>query len=366
MLSTEILFIGIGQAGNKIVSEVMKKNKRIKGIFINSNEGDLKSISNANERNTVLVDGENGAGRDRNEAKIFAMDSRFEISDEINKYKSKKYVYFVFSMGGGTGSGMTPAILTFLYKQNPDIKYNVVAVLPKKTETRQTLKNTAACWDELMKLSKLNVNSIYLLDNSKRDTTSEINEEFASLFTKFLSLPDYDYNEDSVTMDKREIRNLGNAPGINAIYELNNDYTESDVTKYISKVMKKSIFSVGAKSCHYVGISTAADFNSEDVLDAFTILPNGDKYQCFSDEEDPMLVIGGATPQNQLILEMKKIVEEDLKNVAETTPDVDIEDLLVNLEDPRDKKLPKRNTKSKAVALDDIDESELWNDILNM
>ena len=185
MNSNDILFVGIGQAGNNLTSAVTKVNKRITGLYINTSEDDLKGITNAKRK--FVVAGASGTGRNRSKAKEYVKDQVLALVDLLNEYSSKKHIYFTFAMGGGTGSGIAPTLLAVLQKQRPNLKINLVPILPFERDSKRAFENTLECWNEIVKLK--NINTIYLIDNSRRKNKSitEINNEFAELFNDFLN-----------------------------------------------------------------------------------------------------------------------------------------------------------------------------------
>ena len=367
MRASDVLFIGFGQCGNSITAKVMEVTRKVNGLFINTNKSDLQNVGNyASQENTFIVPAASGTGRNRVKAKEYLIKQRFAILDLLQEYPNLDNIHVAFSMGGGTGSGMAPAFIKMLEKLHPDIKVNVVAVLPRRNDSQQTIYNTIACWKDIVSCS--NINNIYILDNEKRQSVTDINEEFAELFNNFLNIPKSKYNQDSTVMDGSEISLISKANGVSAIYKIDNEY-KGEVTDYVSKIMKKSIFVLNSKICQYFGIITDEDFESQELYGVFEA--ELDHWLCESETSEPMLMISG-TPikaYEDLFVGLKSLYEDKTsfnsdKLLIEEENDDYIFDIL--LEDRRrkkdkvDKKHKKEEVSDKEISDDD------WAKLLNM
>lgn len=367
MRASDVLFIGFGQCGNSITADVMEVTKKVNGLFINTNKSDLQNIGiYASQENTFIVPAASGTGRNRIKAKEYLIKQRFAILDLLEEYPNLDNIHVTFSMGGGTGSGMAPAFIKMLEKLHPDIRVNVVAVLPKRNDSQQTIYNTIACWKDIVACT--NINNIYLLDNEKRQSVTDINKEFAELFNDFLHIPKSKYNQNSTVMDGSEINLISKANGVSAIYNIDNKY-EGDVTNYISKIMKKSIFVLNSKVCQYFGLVADEDFESEDLYEVFEA--ELDHWLCESETSTPMLMVSG-TPikaYEDLFIGLKSLYEDKIsfnsdKLLIEEENDDYIFDVL--LEDRRQKKNKSdKKHKKEAVSSEDISDDD-WAKLLNM
>lgn len=366
MRISDVLFIGIGQCGNAITAEVMKETKRVNGLFINTNKQDLHNLSKyATQENTFIIPAASGTGRNRRKAKEYLIKQRYAILELLEEYPNLNNIHVAFSMGGGTGSGMAPALIKMLETLKPELKVNIVAVLPKKNDSQQTLFNTLSCWQDISSLN--NINNIYLLDNDKRRLVSDINEEFARLFHKFLLIPKNQYDQNSVVMDGSEVTLLNKANGISAIYELDNHYKDT-VTNYVARVMRKSIFILNSKTCQYFGLVADEAFESEELYETFE--SDLDHWLCKSDIADPMLMVSGTPIKSceDVFLNIKSLYENKTsatdKLLIEDENDDYIFDVLVEEVKSKKAKSEKR-IKKEVKSVEEISDDD-WEKLLNM
>lgn len=360
MNSNDILFVGIGQAGNNLTSAVTKVNKRITGLYINTSEEDLKSIPNA--KRTFVVPGASGTGRNRAKAKEYVKDQVYALIDLLNQYSTKKHIYFAFSMGGGTGSGIAPMLLAVLSKQRADLKINLVPILPFSKDSKKAFENTLECWNEVVKLP--NINTVYLIDNNRREgkSSAAINKEFADLFNTFLTTTDS--HADGV-LDGAEIEILANAPGLSALYKLDN-YVENN-KKAIAEEISKSMFVVGSAKCEYLGISVPEGTDTQTLLDIYNI--QNDYFVGYSDK-NPILIVSGVKITANAVSNVKDTL--NLKNASiKSSEEEEEEEVAITVEYEVIKKAtPATNKQEKVeeVSIDDLleNEDDFWNDIMNM
>ncbi|MBO3442925.1 cell division protein FtsZ, partial [Clostridium haemolyticum] len=115
MEKKDILFVGIGEAGGKLLNEILKKDKRYVGLYINSNYDDFADLETANDNMYIITAGQ-GTGKNRQKSKALLKSNINSIMDEILKYRTSEVVHFLFSLGGGTGGGSTPTIIKALGK----------------------------------------------------------------------------------------------------------------------------------------------------------------------------------------------------------------------------------------------------------
>ncbi len=349
MNKNDILFVGIGQAGNNIVSEVLKTNKRYNGLFINTSNDDIKSIDNA--KNIFIVPAAGGTARDRDKAKDYVKDNIYAIIDEINKFPNQKVIYFIFSTGGGTGSGITPLLINVLARTNPTLKINIVAVLPSRDESKRAHENSLECWNEMVRLK--NINSLLLLDNNKRDDKMIINKEFSKLLDNFMNSTESNING---VIDKAEIEKITNTKGLSAIYDIKN---VNDIESF-KEAVSESIFATGnSMSCKYIGLSITNGFDYKNILDLYNI--SEDYFVGYTDKL-PIMMVSGLKISSSAVSFIKDNLE--FKNLSIEEDDEDLE-LFIDF-----KKDVKPNSKSKKeeMNIDDIvnNEDDFWNDVMNM
>ena len=357
MISSEILFVGVGQAGGNLTDELVGKNRRIAGVCINTNKADVEALDNITSK-PIIFPNAVGAGRDRDTAKGFLQDASntLMLMDSLKSYlEVKNHIYIAFSLGGGTGSGLTPAILKFMEMQMPNVIFNLVAMLPRKEESRLAHANAIACLNELDGLR--NIGSIFLIDNNKKRNNSAINREFATLFNDFLNSPNA---HKTVIMDAQELSTMVSGRGLMAIYNIDKYLDEpSQVIK--EEVDADSIFVLKNDNCEYVGLSVPEDYNAEDMFGVWK--PSIDKFHGICKDKALMIVSGVPRTQaaiEHIVSEYQK-QNEDFKANAVTDGSVSAK---IDID------LPTRKTKvtaqTEAQSIDELFENgkDIW-DVLN-
>lgn len=330
--SNNVLFIGLGQAGNRLAGAVVDKNFRINSLLINTTMRDMASISTEDIPTRYVVPDADGSGGNRNYAKSLNRRQLAPIFDNIKKFPMQKILYFAFSMGGGSGSGMIIPILDTIRRsqmvQKAGYVINLVAIEPFASETKEMHQNALECWNEITSYGDI-VSNIYLIDNNKRDTKEEINSEFADLFNQFVTCPDNTTTGD--VMDSADLAKITQAYGLSAIY--NFDSESEDIEEEIANVMEDSIFVMGTKSIERIGISAPTDFDFDNTFSKFDYTE--DKIHGMSDIKEPLLILAGAEPTpttvkritdelTKKINELKVKAKEKLKLSPEYSPTVEI------------------------------------------
>lgn len=356
MNANNILIVGIGQAGNNIAEEMAKQNPKISSICINSSETDMETLEHV--KNKVTLPAKGGANRDRNNAKQFLKDEIYLVADTIKSYASKEHIYIAFSLGGGTGSGITPMLLQVLANTMPNRLFNLIGVLPSEKEGRKAQANTVECWQELMTLEKVNIGAIYLLDNNKRNSKQTINREFARLFNKYLDMtkPHIDG-----VIDSSELTELGTTTGLTGIYNID-DYLDNP-DEIETECLKNSIFVLNARPIQLVGMTAPKGFNKEAVVDR--LKHTGEFYEGFVDGEEAMMVLAGVKMTNKAVehaydtYKYKTELMELNQRAMEEEPDIEF-DMPINKP-----KSVKHKTEAKSLE-ELVNSGDFWDSIMKM
>lgn len=145
--------LGTGNTGNQIVS-LAKERLEIPVIAINSSVKDLETLPE--DIQTYRISDQEGmsqgAGKNRELAKKFLKDSIIKLlSDEnvISFLVDLDICFVVASMGGGTGSGTAPIIMSILSQQFPDTLFILVGVGPVQQEALSAHVNTMEFLQEM-------------------------------------------------------------------------------------------------------------------------------------------------------------------------------------------------------------------------
>lgn len=321
MNRNEMLLIGVGQAGGNIVSEILKKDDRYIGLFINTSQKDLLNVDNA--KNIYLIPNADGTGRNRNVAKGYGKEYYSSIIDQIDKFPLQKTLYIFFSLGGGTGSGLSPTLVKMISMLSTSEKQiHVVGIAPSLAESKRAKQNAKDCWNEISMLP--NVCTHHILDNNKRDNKKDINIDFAEKFEAMIRITEPNL-EGEETIDNGDMGVLTSSKGASAIYFLPE---EADTKVAIAKGIKNSIYADFSKDeCKYLAISLKIGSN----LDRNTIVnyfePSEDQFVYGSNDICNMVVVTGASLslQKGLIELFDLSISEQTNTRKEDSP----EDLIV-------------------------------------
>lgn len=184
-MKQDVLFIGIGQAGSNIAYEMKKKG--FQTFYINSTNDDV-NLLDISDNLKYHIPGATGCGRNRGKALNYTREHFTDIENLImTKFPMFKHIYVCFSTGGGTGSGISPILLSILSKKYQNKNFGYVAVLPSRFESIDIKSNALECYTQLQKLENIS-NSFFLDNNNDYDDYIEINKIFADEFDRFSNI----------------------------------------------------------------------------------------------------------------------------------------------------------------------------------
>jgi len=180
-LAEEVAFLGVGAGGGNIISEFEKFGYNC--LSVNTSMEDLSSIGNVKHYHHIR--GGQGAFKDRDKAKELAKKSFPEIMTVITEQLEQQFIVVVFSMAGGTGSGLGPLLCDVLVHEYGKTVI-CVGILPDETgkESIVACNNAVQCFAEIEQIEGLG--NVYFLDNKRKQNIFDINREFAIAFDAYL------------------------------------------------------------------------------------------------------------------------------------------------------------------------------------
>lgn len=236
-------FLGIGQAGSNIALGFERLGYNV--AYLNTSKEDLESLKYAKHK--IHVRGGEGASKNRKAVLQLAAESIDDILKDITSILSQEYIMIIFSTGGGTGSGLGPAIASYLSSINR--KVSIAAVLPDNKESPKTCENA---YNTCVDISNLqNIGVVFLLDNSNVEDKFALNDVFVKDVDNLLSL-----NNCSKfgNIDKSEIKTMWTTPGLSIITRQSK---AKSTAPFIIKGLTDNIYAkIENKSPVLVGIST--------------------------------------------------------------------------------------------------------------
>jgi hypothetical protein len=207
--------IGVGQCGNSIAAKIEEFVNELDGnkdnvsfVGINTSTEDLAAVSLSHK---IHIEGSKGAACNR-ESSVQDLAMVFEpILDELKSYIIPDSIVFIAtSLGGGTGSAISPILADILLGEGYQV--GMICVLPADNESLKIKNNAIQAFNEIEEL-KPRMSSIFILDNNANEKL-KINATFASLFASVLCI-----NNKSVdgNMDLAEIEACLKTPSFSII-----------------------------------------------------------------------------------------------------------------------------------------------------
>ena len=259
-----LLSIGLGGAGNKMLNAFMQLDGTKDGIFINSNVHEMKNLSECNNDNRLTIRG-NGTGRNRKRAKESLKNDKDKIADYLGE-RIQLYTQFqLLSSGdGGFGSGSIGIVAKIIKMGRPNALIRVVLTYPKANSRRFSLENELDCYNEILQLKKDGiVNSIILIDNNKMNSEEEFNKKCMSILLK-------SYNMTFNQIDENDLAITNFASGYTVPLELGKcDSLEQSIERAITNspfLMPNSF-----KCSHLLGIFQKEVYDKEEVLEIIRV-----------------------------------------------------------------------------------------------
>lgn len=242
-MKNSVGFLGIGQAGSNIALGFERLGYSV--AYLNTSREDLDSLKYAKHK--IHIRGGEGASKNRKAVLQLAAESIDDILSDVTSILTQEYIVLIFSTGGGTGSGLGPAIASYLSSINR--KVAIAAVLPDSKESPRTCENA---YNTCVDISGLqNIGAVFLLDNSNVEDKFTLNDVFVKDIDNLLTL-----NNCSKfgNIDKSEIKTMLTTPGLAM---MTRQSKAKSTAPFIINGLTNNIYAkVEIKSPVVVGIST--------------------------------------------------------------------------------------------------------------
>lgn len=245
LFKERLLFIGVGQAGGNITDLFEKKGYNT--LYINTSSEDLSTLDGDVKKRYKIPSG-TGCSKNKEKAKKYLKKNADGMLKHIeSNFVNSDIVFFVFSAGGGTGAGLSPALLDALSQMNPDKKYGAIMVMPSKKESTICLKNAVGTYADVTAIQESK--SLFVLHNEKGDIL-QINKRFTNLFNNFIvSASNADRRGN---IDGDEMETLLTSKGASVIVSLHED-EEGCLT------LENEVYPEFTYGCGAIGLSVKSD-----------------------------------------------------------------------------------------------------------
>ena len=261
----DLLSIGLGGCGNKLLNAFMQLDSTKDGIFINSNINEMKNLSECNNDNRLAIRG-NGSGRNRRKAKESLKNDIDKIADYLME-KIQLYTQFqlLCSGDGGFGSSSVGIIAKIIRISKPDALIKIVSTFPKSNSRKLSIENQLDFYNEILQLKKDGViNSIVLIDNDKMNNEEEFNRRCMSILLK-----SYDMTFNQIDESDLAITNFANG------YTIPIEISDKGETleRAIETAVNNSPFLIpnNLKCSHMLGILQKEVYDKDELLEIIKV-----------------------------------------------------------------------------------------------
>ncbi len=247
-MKKEIGFVAIGQAGGNIGKLFEKMGYTV--LYINTSEEDLKTLPDAAHK--YHLEGGDGCNKDRTKAKKLLARNLEKVMKEISGKVPQKLVFTIFSAGGGTGSGIGPA-LTAVLQQELDKVTGAITILPSENESVKAHVNAWDCVRELADIEEIGAS--FFIDNNSDRGKMKLNDIFVKLLDDFISIPEKKTSALG-NIDRAEIKEVLSTKGAAVISRTSKQDT---TTARVIEHLRKGIFAEmdEVKAVKYIAILAA-------------------------------------------------------------------------------------------------------------
>lgn len=312
-LKNSIRFLGIGQAGANVTQMLEKKG--YKTYYINLAKQDLDLISSPNKYH--IPNGE-GASKNRKKAKKVLSESIEEVLGVIDEQISEKYIFVVYSLGGGTGAGLG-TFLSSVIAENPDKIVCLVVILPSMNESLQARINAYEALTEIVE-AKNSLGSIFILDNNQREDKLSINRSFANLFDSFINVANY--SSIRGVIDIAEQKTLLETSGVAAIHRITQGGKDELVSSINNGIYPKL---EGNKKVKYIGLSQSDSKEVISVDELTDIVGEGiDTFTGYGNTEETVLYLAGLSMPKTYIENLQNSIKAEQERVKKILEDDDL------------------------------------------
>ena len=256
-MKNQIAFITVGQAGGNIGSLFEKDGFEV--LNFNTAPQDLATLTHAKHK--YHIKGGEGCSRDRDMAKHLAKNDLEAMLEKVKQTLPQEYIFVIFSLGGGTGSGTSPMLIELII-HGLNKKVGAITVMPSNGEQIRTLVNAFECFKELESIDGMC--ATFVLDNNRAISDKfALNNAFFELFLSFLEIPTHHNAKGNI--DTAEIKEMLSTPGAAIISKL---AKTANNTSGLIQSFRENIFAPPEDDAKikYLGISSNININIESVI----------------------------------------------------------------------------------------------------
>lgn len=244
-MKEQISILGLGAAGSNIAQ--LFSELEYSTAILNSSQEDLDVIKNVAHK--IKIRNGEGASKNRQAILKLAAESIDEIIENITAVLKNQYIIVIFSAGGGTGSGLSTFICSYLTQ----VGKTVIPVVILPDDTKESIRACENTYNLLAELNNIQgLGATFLLDNSKHEDKFSINNKFVRDMDAFLNINN---RSQMGNLDKSEIKTLLSTSGVAVLSKQSK--TKSTVADVINGFRNGIYADIESKTLMYLGISTS-------------------------------------------------------------------------------------------------------------
>ncbi|HSH50208.1 MAG TPA: hypothetical protein VK982_00640 [Bacteroidales bacterium] len=311
-MKERLLFVCVGQGGGNIGQ--LFEAKGYNCYFINTSYDDLVTIE---AKHKYHIPGGNGCNKNRQKALQYAKDyydNMINLIDE--KFPMQDIVYFIYTLGGGSGGGLSPILLDLISKKNPDKHYGAINILPNINEPIKCQINAAKAFQQTENIEDI---TILTLDNNTIYDKFKINFAFYSIFDCLMNITNPDPRG---IIDGAELETLLTCSGHMYISLI-------DSWNYINDSINKNIFTPFDEGCRYITTTSKDKFNIENIINVFG--KPIDTFQGYNNNYNMIIASGMPTPTRVINKIIEKANQENNEQKNNSNQSNKIQELKINL-----------------------------------
>lgn len=310
-LKEDIRFLAVGAAGGNVAQMLEKKG--FKAYYVNLAKQDLDLI---NSPNKLHIPGGEGASKNRSKAKVVLSESIDEVMNVLDRQVTEQYIFVIFSLAGGTGSGLG-GFLAQAIAENPGKKVGLVVILPSMDESLQARINAYEALAEIVAL-KNELCSIFILDNNQREDKFSINRSFANLFDSFINIGNF--SSIRGVIDIAEQKALLETSGIAMIHKVSSG--KDDLLSIINTGIYTPL--EPNKRVKYIGLSQPDTKDSIAISEVMNVVGNPIDTFCGYGNEDTVLYLAGLSFPKTFIENLASSIKAEQDRVQKVMEDDDL------------------------------------------
>lgn len=297
-------FVGLGSMGGN--SAITFHTKEYQIMVANTAQSDLDSLELPEDCKYHILNGY-GSSKDRKKAKQLLAANECEnfdllINEIKERFRDCKIIFLIASSGGGSGSGMLPAIEQRLLSETDKIICTITCI----PDNKASLKEFMNCYEFFQELESIeDRGATFIIDNNKNRNKFTLNEQFSCYLDAFLNS---ETTSTQGVVDRAEIESVLSQKGMCIINKYSSDKaTTQSVIERIRENIYAPLEDDGV-------VANIALINSNDKVRLSEIVENIGKplatFEGFELDSTVLAVAGLSFPYDKLE-ELKQNIEDN-------------------------------------------------------